>query len=201
MEVVLDKTNITASNKTASCRILLPAPLRFTGGNPPPPPSSNFGLGIFPSVLRCVETATRPHHHHSLLRRNAPPDFRCHPRLLSASPSRSNVPSSGRTPPDENHVFHSCNLTTISCGVFLLTPKSAQGRMRAIKFAVPARSPVRGLSCGSSGQALSFGGPRRAARLPGGSGDFAARLFEGCLPWSCPGHAATEVKLCSTCPA
>src|SRR2546430_14339570 len=40
------------------------------------------------------------------------------------------------------HVFHSCNLTTISCGVFLLTPRMARGRMRASKCAVPARSLV-----------------------------------------------------------
>jgi hypothetical protein len=128
----------------------------------PLPPSSNLGLGIFPFVFRPVESATKPQH--PLLSTQ-----KCAARFLvsSAFALRSNVPSSRRTPRDENHVLHSCNLTTIPCGVFLLTPKSARGRMRAIKFAVPARSPVRGLSCGSSGQAFSFGGPRRAVGPPG----------------------------------
>src|SRR5207245_1551596 len=129
--------------------------------------------------LAAFRAATKPHHLHSLLRRNALPDFRAPSQLLAAFPLRDSASSVRKRLRNENYVFHSCNLTTIPCGVFLLTPRIVQGRMRAIKFAVPARSPVLGLSCGSSGQTFSFRGPRRAAGPPGALGDPTAQVSEG----------------------
>jgi len=73
--------------------------------------------------------------------------------------------------------------------------------MRAIKFAVPARSPASGPGLRIPGPSVLLQGTAANSRAAkGGSGDPAARV-RASKPRDCTSFASAEVKLCSTCPA